>query len=521
MPARERGWLELALEVWSRRKWWVLLSFCAVMISVASLTIALPDLYRATATVAVERLQPEPGSSPTGDLEMRLHTLSQEVLSRPHLLALIDRFDLYPGMRRELASGEVLARRMRKDVTFELKEVQQPWGRLATVGFALSYRGMDPETVAAVTNALSMLFVEGDETLRQGQNARAVSSLEVQLEEVKKELEIQERRIAAFKQLHIGELPEQMELNLSTLGRMNAQLSLANDAVARAKERRATLLRQLDATEPRQSRVDPVEDRILSLRQELAALRQSYTDKYPNVARLKAEIAELERRREASGGTPNESATSAEDEGDSTESALAAEELRRVDAEIESLADEQQKLKEALRDYQSRVENAPGREQELQALARDYATTKALYESLLKRYEEAQLSGAAGGASSTERFRILEAAMVPREPVAPNRLRLLLTGLVLALAAAAGIAVLAEQSDTSFHSVDDLRAFTRVPVLATIPQLPCKSDTMRRRRRFGLVAAAALLGMALLAGAAYRMGADNDQIVSLLSRGGS
>ena len=389
------------------------------------------------------------------------------------------------------------------------------------MGFALSYRGTDRDTVAEVVNALSTLYVEGDEKLREGQTLRAVTSLGAQLEEAKSQLEIQEGRIAAFKRLHIGELPEQMEVNLSTLERMNAQLRLASDGVARATERRATILREMGSRVPPESRMDPAEERMARLRQELAALRQSYTDKYPDVVRLKAEIAELELRREAPDATRPEGVEPAGAEELLTGGESAAEELRRIEAELHSLKAEQERLKRALEEYQRRVENAPQREQEFLALARDYTTTKVLYESLLKRYEEAQLSGTTGETSGAERFRILDAAIVPREPVAPNRLRLLLMGLVLALAAAGALAVLAEERDTSFHSVDDLRSFTRVPVLASIPQIKSKTDTSRLRLRAALAAAAALLALAVLACASYKIGADNDQIVSVLSRGRS
>jgi uncharacterized protein involved in exopolysaccharide biosynthesis len=252
---------------------------------------------------------------------------------------------------------------MRRDITLEPKEVPQPWGRLATVGFALSYRGREPNAVAAVANALAALYVDEEMKLRERQTTGAVSSLRAQLEDARRQLEVQERRVAAFKQMHVGELPEKMEANLSTLERLNTQLGLASNNLARAMERRRALLRELNEPVRPASGMDRTDDRLAHMKQELAALQQSYTDKYPDVARLKAEIADLEQGGEA--GITERRAEDVPAEGrPSVSEESAAAEIREVDAEIDSLRLEEERLKLALGEYQRRVENAPRREQE-------------------------------------------------------------------------------------------------------------------------------------------------------------
>jgi hypothetical protein len=137
-----------------------------------------------------------------------------------------------------------------------------------------------------------------------------------------------------------------------------------------------------------------------------------------------------------------------------------------VDAEIDSLQDEQEKLKEALREYQSRVENAPGREQEYQVLARNYATTT-LYES-----PQAAFSGPVSGAWWHLEHRALphlDAAIVPRAGRAePNAAAPDWSG---PRARAAGLRRRGERM--SFHN-GDLRAFTRVAVRST--RAPSRTD---------------------------------------------
>src|SRR5919201_4591106 len=143
---------DLVLAVWRRRKWLGLLVFLAILAGSLSFSLSLPALYRSTATVLVERPVQETVVRPavTGELEARLQTISQEVLSRARLESLISRFDLYPELRR--APKESVIEQMRRDIQLEPKVVvdQGSGARLATIGFALSYRGTNPDTVADV-----------------------------------------------------------------------------------------------------------------------------------------------------------------------------------------------------------------------------------------------------------------------------------------------------------------------------------------------------------------------------------
>src|SRR5690348_15337686 len=125
--ARKGAGVELALAVWSRRKWLAILTFAAPCSVVVSVGMALPDIYQATATVLVDRQQvPETFVRPTvtSALETRLHTISQEILSRSRLDALIKQLDLYANERRRVPLEEII-QRMRKDITLELKSVEQ------------------------------------------------------------------------------------------------------------------------------------------------------------------------------------------------------------------------------------------------------------------------------------------------------------------------------------------------------------------------------------------------------------
>ncbi|TLY15105.1 MAG: hypothetical protein E6K69_06775, partial [Nitrospirae bacterium] len=124
---QRRSVWEVLTEVWNRRRWLAILLFAGPFVATVSLALALPDLYRSTATVLVEHEQvPEAfvKASVTGEAELRLQTISQEILSRSRILELITQFNLYPDLRVRVPL-EMVAERMRRDIQLELKEMHQ------------------------------------------------------------------------------------------------------------------------------------------------------------------------------------------------------------------------------------------------------------------------------------------------------------------------------------------------------------------------------------------------------------
>src|SRR5206468_1745735 len=174
-----------------------------------------------------------------------------------------------------------------------------------------------------------------------------------------------------------------------------------------------------------------------------------------------------------------------------------------IDAEMKMLRDEESQLRQSVAGYERRMEDAPRRLREFQRQARDYAATKEFYESLVKKYEDAQMAENMEQGQKGEQFRIVDAAVAPKVPVAPSRLRLVLMGVIASLGLTAGAVMLAERIDTSFHTMDELRAFTRVPVLAGIPPLATDRDMARGRRRAVLAGASFVVGLVVVAGASY------------------
>jgi polysaccharide chain length determinant protein (PEP-CTERM system associated) len=530
--ARQPFGLRSMLTIASRRKWLLILSFAAPITAAMSVIAFLPNVYKSTATVLVDRQQvPEAfvRSTVTSALETRLHTISQEVLSRSRLEDLIHRLNLYVDLRKHASLEDVVAR-MRGDIKLEIKSAELRGLREATVAFTISYQGSNPATVATVTNTLASFYIEENTKARERQATGTAEFLKSQLAETKTRLDAQEQRVSGFKRRYLGELPQQMDTNLTTLDRLHAQLRQNADNQTRAAERRQALSSQLAEAESAvtsnpyvsgpagapPAALTPAE-RLAQKKDELARLRTQFSEKYPDVIQLKAEVAALEQ--ELANWNPAEPKASQIASPPVTPYVLRLKEaLSEVQTDLKVLKAEEGRLRDSIGTYQARVENVPRREQEYKELSRDYESTRELYGSLLKRYEEAQIAESMEQRQKGEQFRVLDPAFQNPQPAAPNRVRLLLVSVVASLALAVGAVLLAEHIDTSFHDIDDLRAFSNVPVLVSIPRIVTPTDLRRHRWRIRLGATAALLGLVLVVSVSYLVAHGNERLIQLLTR---
>jgi uncharacterized protein involved in exopolysaccharide biosynthesis len=189
--------------------------------------------------------------------------------------------------------------------------------------------------------------------------------------------------------------------------------------------------------------------------------------------------------------------------------------IENLDAELVKLRKEENDIRNTILGYERRLETSPQRQQEYTLMTRDYQAAKDQYDSLLKRVDEAQLTESMEQDRAGERFRVLDAAVPPEGPTAPNRLRLLLMGVLLALAAAVGAVLLREQFDTAFHTVDEVREYTAVPVLVSIP--PIGPAPWGRRVKTAFATACALAAVALAATTAAYLAQGNAQLVRLIA----
>lgn len=521
------------LETVQRRRFLALLPFLFILTAAVSLALFLPGLWTAKALILVDRQEiPEAfvKSTVSADLEGRLLTLSYDVLSNPRLMQIVEQYNLYPDFRQRRPPEDIVDR-MRRDIRVELPESDRRNRDTSTVAFTIAYSATDPRVAMGVTNMLANLFVQENMKYRERQATSTSEFLETQLAELRGKLQAQERRIAEFKERHNGELPEQRDTNARSVERFQQQLQFSSENNRRANERRQLLTQTLAQLDPSSFEGAGAGDgpppnatgaRLALLRQELAEMQKRYSDRYPDIIQLKEQIKGLEAKLAAEGGAASVGPKPARREGYKVipRNAYVQSMMRELDQaniDARTTADEMGALTRQIAVYQRRLDNTPRREQELTQLTRDYETTRDLFRSLLAKRGEAAIASDLEHGQKGERFRVVDPARIPDRPAGPNRLRLLLVGLALAVGSSVLAVVLAENVDTSYRAPEDVRANVPIPVLATIPRIETERDRRRALRRSRIATAAAAAGLCLVAALTFAVAHNNQSLVSLMT----
>lgn len=529
------------LEIVRRRRVLAVLPFLFVVTAALSMAVFLPSLWTARALVLVNRQAiPERYVAPTvqADIDARLLTLSQEILTPRRLTQIAQQHGLY----RTARSADEVVDHMRKDIRIELVDERDRRGRESkSFLFTVAYTAANPLVAAEVANTLASLYTEENGRMREEQAAGTSEFLEAQLRDVRDRLQSQERAITAYKEKNLGELPEQKDVNLRTLERLQAQLQLAHENNRRATERRQMLtnsLGEIDTTVAMTGTpaaaglsvtpADTAAARLNLLRQELAMMQTKFNDRYPDVMQLKEQIRVLEQKVEAEkqaaaalpratgGTTPRRPAGDLRLPPENAYVASLMTQLDQATVEAKTTAEEINTINAQIAVYTRRLENTPKREQELAVLTRDYDTTRDLFKSLLAKRGEAGMASELEQRQQGESFRVIEPARLPERPAGPNRFRLLLVGLALALGASGAAVVLAEQVDTSFRRVDEVRSTLPMPVLSAIPRITTEHDRSRTVRQRRWATAAVGFGLLIVAGTSFVVAHDNQGLVTLL-----
>jgi polysaccharide chain length determinant protein (PEP-CTERM system associated) len=476
-----------------RHRWLLILPFVTICIGTVLYNRALPDIYRASTSVLVEAPKvPESyihSTVPTG-VQDRLRTITQQIKSRTRLEQVARELQLIsPSLE-----GKVLDDYMTK-MSKSIEVTVQGSGNDIFIVF---YEGQDPHTVMLVANKLASLFIDANLKMREQYAEGTTEFLESELQGIRNLLQTQEKTLAEYKQRYMGELPSDQSTNQRTLDRLQTQLQSIVLTLESVRTRKSLILRQLSQQESeaafstigaaRPSREPSgLEQQLAQHRLTLATLQRIYVDKYPDIIRLKQEIAELEAQiaGQDSGSRTTESVQPV-DMALKSARRQQQQEIEQIDQEEIKLRQQQANIQEQIAAYEKKIANASLREQESLVLSRDYESTRKSYDSLLGRRQQAQIAENLEKRQKSEQFRVLDEARIPTKPWKPKRPMILLAGMGLGLAVGVGAVVVAAYLDRAFHDPEDLEQCTALPVLATVPFLMTTVEQRKQRlqRRF-------------------------------------
>jgi polysaccharide chain length determinant protein (PEP-CTERM system associated) len=245
-------------------------------------------------------------------------------------------------------------------------------------------------------------------------------------------------------------------------------------------------------------------EQLAAARALLPTLEMRLTPQHPDIARTKRLIAELEAKVAADAaersGDPVAPLASREEAQRRERLRTMQAEIESLDRQTAFKESEVARLRAVVAEYQRRIEAVPGVESEWAVLTRDYDTQKAAYQDLLRKSEASKVAVELENRQIGENFRVLDPARLPASPVSPNRIQITVLGFGVGLALAIGIVVLLELKDGSFRNESEIASVLALPVLVAVPYVETRSERRLRLRRQAMVAAAAV---AIVSGAAY------------------
>jgi polysaccharide chain length determinant protein (PEP-CTERM system associated) len=462
-----------------RRRWWVIVPLALCLVTGVVLVRVLPHVYRSQATIGVSSPRVSADlvghNSPLTNSE-RVRALSQQLLSRPVLERVVKAEGLDRGRTVDQAVDELLAAdRIKVEPIVFIKQASND--RSPLDAFALSYAGPTPGQAQRVANRLAQVFVETNSKAREARAEDTSAFIGTQLQASKARLDSLEERLRKAKEAYMGRLPEQTSANLSMVAGLRQQQESTAIALRGEQDRLSMLDRQVEAmkqgtdeTLPGGMRVPPAQARVIQLQQQLADARAQYTDKHPEIQRLREELEAAKKDAAAERSQP-QSDRLAHLQLDPAYRQLASDrETARL--RVADLQRAERQLRAQVAMYQSRVESAPMVEQQLISLQRDYDLEKQQYTALTEKKQAAELAENLERGNAGEQFKVLTAAFLPRDPESPNAMRLLLLSVVLGIGLGGAAAIAREYFDRSVHDVRALQNEFDVPVLAEISRIP-------------------------------------------------
>lgn len=472
-----------------RRKWLIIGIILFSLGMAGVLCLVLPKSYRSSTLVMVES-QKIPENYVKAILEAgideRLAIIQHQVMSRTLLHRVIDEFQLYRDvLRRE--GLEAAIETMRKQIKVETLGTARGKGVDA---FSISFGHQNPMTAMRVTAKLTARFIEENLRVREQLVAGASEFLEQELNAAKARLEEQEPAISQFKSKYMGELPEQTEANLRALDRLQYDQTMATDSLQNLTNRLGMIEKAIQEYESTwtttsalvrgKGKTEGLAVRLKELEHELSVLSAEYKETFPDVVQVKREIAKIKAQlagREGAGGEDTTPLPSDKSDPFFRELMKQRDGLK---VEIASLKDRQRRLNGQIREYGGRVERAPAHEQESMILQRDYKNLQDNYRSLLDKKLSARVAENLEKRQKGEQFRVIDPANLPEKPEKPNRLLIMVVGLVVGCGVGVGGALAMEQFRVSFQRPDEVESMLQIPILAVIPLF---EGTPRERAR--------------------------------------
>lgn len=442
--------LDKYLKLISRRKELFIVVALVIITIIIVVSFVLPRKYEAKSTVFIEKnviSELVKGITVTPSMEDTIKVLTYAITSRTLLNKVVDNLDM--NMNRKNIDNEELIKKLQSDIDVKVKDKNL---------FIISYKNSNPRLATDFVNTLVRLYIEENTSSKRGESYDATQFLSEQIDSFKTKLEKAEEAVNTYKRdkggvISIDEAKLFEEINIAQQKLYDLEL----------RRRQLEGMRQVTKKSN-----DPLQSRLTALQKKLDDLRFEYTDSYPAVIKVKDEIdnvkAQLKVRK-----------------GDSYQ-AIDPQESAKIESEVSAIKSTEDSLRRYISTNQALLRSLPSAKAGLEKLELEKQNQKNIYDQLFARHGQSEVSKQMEVQDKTTTFRIIDPAVFPQKPVSPNRLKIMLMGIVAGIAGSFGLLVLLDNMDNSVKDVDFVKSFG-VPVLAVIPNINDPQMLAARQKR--------------------------------------
>ena len=435
-----------------------------IMTLIGAYAFTLPKKYSADTTVFIERNVIDSlvrGIAVSPDINDRIRVLRYAILSR----------DLVTKTLEDIGS-DVFTKPMGEQQSYISKLIERINLRIRGQElFILSLIDKDPVFAQKFVNTLVGKYVEENISSKRDETYGANRFLKEQIETFKTKLEAAEDKIIEFRKKNgiYFSVDEGATLaNIRTLAGQIENIELTEDTL---KARKKQIKSQLDSLPETIDMVSETAEggRLAQMEARLNNLLLKYTDNYPEVIRLKSEIEALERRLAKPDNTENKPERTRLTSLNPLHQELQGQ-LFGIDAELSSMAARKLNLQRTIAKRENELREVPEARKELGILVQQRDSIRNVYDELLGRMSQSEVSKQMEIGNKAATFRIVDAAVLPEVPVSPNMLKMFLLAVVGGLGCGVGVIYLIESMDTKVRDVAMFETLG-VEVLAVVPSI--------------------------------------------------
>lgn len=503
MPVEKEMTFNDYLNIVKRKSSYVVVFFLLAFMAMIAIAIWISPVYEAKATILIESQQVRQ-MRPDQPIEKyaadRFAALNQVVLSKDNLIKIAEKYKLYGLDKKPDLNRQILEAATRDNILIErLRAEPEGWEGASTFAFNVSFTHYNAEETYKITNDLVKLFLDENDRVSKERVLETADFFTNEEAKRRADLEKIEKEVASYKRLYADSLPENKEMYVGSLER------LENDLRDTQREYSATQaeLRSLDVSlESAKAGIGlaPPAERVVAptdldgLKLELAKQKSIYNDNHPAVRVLQRRVDELEKNAAPTTGqaAPTKTLTA--------QSVMVEKVQAQIDtanSRLKSLSDDEASIRARISQTEGRIMRSAQTEGALEAILRQYENAKAAYAEIKIKLDNSRIDKNIEMENKGERFVLIEAPVLPKKPIKPNRILIIVAGFFGAIAFAAALAILMETLDKRIRGVDTLASLMKIQPMATIPYITNKAE-LRRKKYIVVNALLGILAAALL-----------------------